>query len=194
MGGSPSHGCDLHHTKAFKSKNAVEKPGMVKQKSSINILQVFFGYQTFFILQFVIANVCFAFFNPSFLNKIVDEAGDQNECCKYPATHFYPQAVRDLHQVVDAEAGNRKIKGGADEGQQSSVVGHHGALNGQLFPEDKVFVERRFVVGWLHALKVQTRNSLNSLNSVSIGHVFIHHNNEIRFAMIVFFQSRQVFL
>ncbi len=91
----------------------------------------------------------FAFLDLSFVAEVIDCAEDQDADRNDVKAYLIVNASFDLQEVFDTQSGYQKVHGCPKEGQKGCLIGQNGTLQGEIFPQQQIFVDG--FVGFGHA-------------------------------------------
>lgn len=104
----------------------------------------FFSVNIFFPLHPVIPDMFPAVPELCFLLPGLGNAYYQNKDARCPEKDLSNPAIAEMQEAVDRQTGHTEVKRCADKGKQGPVYGHISPFNGQLLPQDQVFVDSFF--------------------------------------------------
>ena len=84
--------------------------------------------------------------------EVIDYPKNQDQARNDIKRHLIIDTPLDLEEILYTQAGHQKVHGSPQKGQKGGLIGKYGALNRQIFSEQKVSIERFFCYG--HGFKI----------------------------------------
>jgi hypothetical protein len=84
--------------------------------------------------------------------KVIDCPKNQDRDRNDIKKHLIIATSLDLKEIFNTQARHQKVHGSPQKGQKSGLIGQYGALNRQIFSEEKVSIDRFFGNG--HGFKI----------------------------------------